>query len=318
MLSALVKQCHSFPTNATLLVVGGGYTGQHIAALTRALNGTALCTRRDRNKAGADLIFDSSSKTLVSPKLFEGVTHLLSCIPPDRNGEDPVLTALGPQLNGKSLQWVGYLSTTGVYGDRNGAWVKETDQPQPKNARSQSRLNCEQAWLSQNLPVQIIRLPGIYGPGRCALDVIVSGKCRMIKKTNQVFSRVHIDDIAGAVLHLIHRSALGEQPSVVNVADDQPSSSTDQLYFAASLIGAKLPPEQNFDSAATDMSPMAISFWQENRRVSNQLLCKQLGYRLLHPNYQFGLRDILALSNRQGSHITSLSEQAGHYLDHKE
>ncbi|MFL0769298.1 MAG: SDR family oxidoreductase [Prochlorococcus sp.] len=308
MLINLVKRCQSLPPNATLLVLGGGYTGQHVAALTRALGNPALCTRRNQDQPGADLIFDSSANLLPAPQLLKDVSHVLSCIPPDQNGQDPVLTSLGPQLRTLPLQWVGYLSTTGVYGDRNGEWVKETDPPQPKVERSKRRLQCEQAWLASELPVQILRLPGIYGPGRSALDVVKSGKCRMIHKPEQVFSRVHIDDIAGAVLHLIHLAAKGQQPAVVNVADDLPSPSTEQLRFAAELIGAELPAEESFDTAAAAMSAMSLSFWQENRRVSNQLLCRTLGYQLMHANYSAGLRDIVNLWALKGSITTSASE----------
>ena len=308
MLSNLVKRCRSLPSGAKLLVLGGGYTGQHVAALARALGNKALCTRRNQGHPGADLVFNSAADLLPSPQQLKGVSHVLSCIPPDRTGQDPVLTSLGQQLRTLPLQWVGYLSTTGVYGHRNGEWVKETDQPQPRVERSMRRLQCEQNWLSSGLPVQILRLPGIYGPGRSALDVVRSGKCRMIHKPEQVFSRVHIDDIAGAVLHLIHLAAAGLQPAVVNVADNLPSPSTDQLRFAAELLGASLPPEENFAEAAAEMSPMSLSFWQENRRVSNQLLCQELEYQLMHPNYRAGLRDIVEVGALKVSSIDSPSE----------
>ena len=141
-----------------------------------------------------------------------------------------------------------------------------------------------------------MRLPGIYGPGRSALENIKKGNPKLIDKPGQVFSRIHVDDIAGAACHLMALAAKGERPSIINVADDVPSSNIEVLRYAASLIGASLPPVEQFAIAASQMSPMALSFWQENRRVSNQRLCKELGYSLLHPDYQSGLKDCLIKS----------------------
>ncbi len=221
------------------------------------------------------------------------MTHLLSCIPPEANGSDPVLTSLRKELENMPLKWVGYLSTTGVYGDCKGDWVKESDFPKPKLARSKRRLACEKAWQDSGLPIQIMRLPGIYGPGRSALENIKNGRTQMIIKPGQVFSRIHVDDIAGAIFHLINLAAKGQRPSIVNVADNVPSTNLDVMRYAASLLGASLPPVEQFDIAAKTMSPMALSFWQENRRVSNQMLCNQLGYSLIHADYRSGLRDCL-------------------------
>ncbi|MEC9027953.1 MAG: SDR family NAD(P)-dependent oxidoreductase, partial [Cyanobacteriota bacterium] len=153
------------------------------------------------------------------------------------------------------------------------------------------RLACEEAWQASGLPLQILRLPGIYGPGRSVLKSVNTGQSRMIHKPNQVFSRIHVDDIAGAILHLIQCAADGQRPIVINVTDDMPTAYTDVLGFAAQLLGKSLPEIEPFAVAAAQMNPMALSFWQENRRVSNQLLCRELGYSLMHPNYQSGLRD---------------------------
>ena len=291
MLTELVKWSPPLPTGSKLLVLGGGFSGQHVVALARALGSTAICSRRDINSPGADIAFDSATKLLPATKVLEGVTHLLSCIPPAADGKDPVLTCLGDQLKALPLQWVGYLSTTGVYGDRQGRWVTEIDHPQPQQARSKRRLACEEAWQASGLPLQILRLPGIYGPGRSVLKSVNTGQSRMIHKPNQVFSRIHVDDIAGAILHLIQCAADGQRPIVINVTDDLPTAYTDVLGFAAQLLGKSLPEIEPFAVAAAQMNPMALSFWQENRRVSNQLLCRELGYSLMHPNYQSGLRD---------------------------
>ncbi len=297
MLSEVVKQCKPLPPNSKLIVLGGGFSGQHVAALAKALGSNALCSRRSINSFGADFAFDSATKQLPPSQVIGDATHLLSCIPPSDNGEDPVLTSLKDQLKEMPLEWVGYLSTTGVYGDCKGKWVKEDDPVKPKQARSKRRLACEQAWQASGLPVQILRLPGIYGPGRSALQSIKKNSSKMISKPGQVFSRIHIDDIAGATFHLIELARNGLKPPIINVADDMPTTNVEVLTYAASLLGNSLPPIESFEIASRKMSPMALSFWKENRRVSNQMLCKELGYSLIHPNYQSGLEDCLKYCN---------------------
>ncbi len=297
MLKELVKRSRPLPSGSKLLIMGGGFSGQHFAALMRSLGNEVLCTRRDNQKPGADLIFNSSTNQILPETAFEGVTHVLSCIPPSPKGEDPVLIHLQNQLKQLKLKWVGYLSTTGVYGDSGGSWVKESDTPKPQQERSKRRLSCEIAWQLSGLPVQIIRLPGIYGPGRSALESIKSGKCKLIDKPGQVFSRIHVDDIAGATLHIIHQASKGWSPQIINVADDKPISNKDVLLYAAKLLAISNPPLQPFKIAAKTMSPMALSFWEENRRVSNELLCQTLGYKLMHPDFKVGLEDCLLQDN---------------------
>ena len=291
MLKDLVNRCKPLPCDSKLLILGGGFSGQHIAALARHFGTNVICTRRKIDSKGSDCVFDSVSQILPSQKALNKVTHLLSCIPPDLNGEDPTLTSLKSQLNDMPLQWVGYLSTTGVYGDFQGKWVKETDTPNPQQPRSKRRLACERSWEASGLPIQILRLPGIYGPGRSAIENIKTGRNTMTDKPGQVFSRIHIDDIAGAILHLINLATDGRRPKIVNLADNLPSSNIEVMRYAASLMGNSLPPIEPFDIAAERMTPMALSFWQENRRVSNQMLCNELGYSLLHPDYKSGLND---------------------------
>ena len=296
MIKDLVNQVKPLPSNSKLLILGAGFSGQHIAALGRELGTNVICTRRSKEKPGADCVFDSTTQTIPSVSVLQNVTHLLSCIPPDSDGQDPVLFSLEKQIADMPLKWVGYLSTTGVYGDYEGKWVDESDVPKPGLLRSKRRLTCEKAWQNSGFPVQILRLPGIYGPGRSALETIKTGNVRMVDKPGQVFSRIHVDDIAGAAFHLINLAERGEQPNIVNVTDNLPSPNIEVMQFAASLLGASLPPLETFEKAAKNMSPMALSFWQENRRVSNQILCKKLGYSLIHPNYQSGLRDCLSQS----------------------
>ncbi len=291
MLKDFVNQCEPLPNNSKLLVLGGGFSGQHIAALGRKLGNHVICSRRKIDSSGADCVFDSAIQKLPSDDELSAVTHVLSCIPPDSNGKDPVLQSLKNQLKKMPLKWVGYLSTTGVYGDCEGNWVTESDPPKPQLRRSQIRLECEKAWQRSGLPIQILRLPGIYGPGRSAIDTIKAGRTKLVDKPGQVFSRIHIDDIAGATFHLIHLANKGKRPKIVNLADNLPSSNIEVMLFAASLMKASLPPIEPFQIAAKKMSPMALSFWQENRRVSNQMLCNELHYSLVHPNYQAGLRD---------------------------
>ncbi len=293
MLKEIVKRSSSLPSNAKMLIFGCGFTGRHIAAAGKALGANVLCTRRQSHKEYADIVFDSEMQIHPSNQDLSTVSHLLSCIPPDKNGEDPLLKALGKQIESMPLQWAGYLSTTGVYGDCAGNWVTEANPPNPGQARSKRRLACENAWRSLDIPLQILRLPGIYGPGRSALDSIKKGQIKMVDKPGQMFSRVHIDDIAGAIFHLIKLSEQGERPSIINIADNLPTTNIEVLEFAASLLGNELPPLEPFEIAASKMSPMALSFWQENRKVSNQMLCQSMGYSLIHPNYQSGLRDCL-------------------------
>ena len=290
MIEDIVKQLDPLPPKSKLIIFGGGYSGQKIASVGRNLGVKVLCSRRTSGSEGADFIFNSEKE--LSNEIFEGATHVLSCIPPLLNGEDPVLSKLKKQLlNLKNLKWVGYLSTTGIYGDTKGEWVNENTSPKPQQERSIRRLSCEKQWLDTKLPVQILRLPGIYGPGRSAFENLLNGTTKMIDKPGQVFSRIHVDDIAGAVLFLINLYALGKNPSVVNVADDLPTNNLEVLDYAAKLAKKSLPSKVPFDIAQHTMSPMALSFWQENRKVDNNLLRKKLGYSLIYPDFKSGLRN---------------------------
>ena len=293
MLNELVNRSRALPASAKVLILGGGYSGRILAALLRRLGNTVLCTRRDQSRPDADLLFDSDRDLLPQPDALQGITHLLSTIPPSPEGQDPALHCLRSQLESMPLQWVGYLSTTGVYGDTQGNWVRETDPARPGQARSRRRLDCEAAWRDSGLPIQILRLPGIYGPGRSVLNTVQEGRARRIDKTGQVFCRVHVEDIAGACLHLMHRSQEGLHPAIVNVVDDEPAASTELLDHACALLGRNAPETETFEQASLQMSAMARSFWSENRRVSNHLLRDGLGYDLLHPDYRVGLQDCL-------------------------
>ena len=290
MIQDIVKRLEPLPPKSKLIIFGGGFSGQRVASVGRHLGTKVLCSRRKENSQGADFIFNTEKE--VSNEIFEGATHVLSCIPPLSSGEDPVLRKLKTQLlNTKNLQWVGYLSTTGVYGDTKGEWVNENTSPNPKQERSIRRLSCEKQWLETKLPVQILRLPGIYGPGRSAFESLLAGTTKMVDKPGQIFSRVHVDDIAGAVLFLINLYSQGNSPSVVNVADNLPTNNLEVIAYAAKIAKKSLPSKVPYEIAKETMSPMALSFWQENRKVDNNLLCKKLGYSLIYPNFKSGLKN---------------------------
>ena len=280
-------------SKSKFLIFGGGFSGTYFAKSIRRLGCTALTSSRSINNDPHSFIFNSENNSIPEDSIFKGVTHILSCIPPDKNGNDPVLKVLKDKIKNLALQWVGYLSTTGVYGNTYGDWVSEQDQPNPFQERSQRRLNCEQEWISSNLPLQIFRLPGIYGPGRSTLEAIKTRKIKVIHKENQVFSRIHVADIANAIIYLIqNKNALDFHP-IINIADDEPCSQIDVITYGYKLLGLKMPKKILFEEAKKDLSPIAQSFWIENRRVSNKLLCEKLGYKLIYKNYQLGLNNCL-------------------------
>ena len=279
---------------ARVLVVGGGYSGERFARAAAARGAQVWLTRRQaRPVAEAEpaaqtlhwLHFDSGAAAI--PALPEQLSHVLITLPPDASGSDAALEHLLTPLRHQPLRWLGYLSTTGVYGDSQGAWVDEHSPTQPTLPRSQARLQCEQHWLGSGLPVQSFRLPAIYGPGRCPFEQLRNGQARLVHKPGQVFCRIHVDDIVGALLHAADQPE-GRRPSVINVSDDAPCPSSETLGYAAHLLGCKLPELRHFEAIAPEMSPMALSFWADNRRVSNRLLCSELGYRLRYPSYREG------------------------------
>jgi len=169
------------------LILGCGFTGSFFAKTVRQLGFTAMTSSRSKKKDPDSFVFNSESEVVPNKKIFDGVTHVLSCIPPDKNGNDPVLGSLKNKLKSLSLEWVGYLSTTGVYGNTKGDWVSEIDNPNPFQERSHKRLNCEKEWLESGLPVQIFRLPGIYGPGRSTFEAIKNKKFVLYLKKIKYF-----------------------------------------------------------------------------------------------------------------------------------
>ena len=280
------------------LIFGGGFSGDYFAKAIRKIGCVALTSSRSIRNDHNSFIFNSENDSIPEDSIFEGVTHILSCIPPDKNGKDPVLKRLRNKIKNLSLKWVGYLSTTGVYGNTYGDWVSEEDQPNPFQERSQRRLNCEKEWINSNLPIQIFRLPGIYGPGRSTLEAIKTRKIKVIDKENQVFSRIHVADITNAIIYLIQNKNNLDFHPIINIADDEPCSQIEVIKYGYKLLGLKMPKKILFEDAKKDLSPIAQSFWIENRRVSNKLLCDKLGYKLIYKNYQEGLNNCLSSINK--------------------
>ena len=273
------------------LILGCGFTGSFFAKTIRQFDCIALTSSRSKNRDPNSFVFNSEKNIIPDEEVFEGVTHILSCIPPDKKGNDPVLGSLKKKLQSLSLEWVGYLSTTGVYGNTKGDWVSEVDPPNPFQNRSHNRLNCEKEWIESNLPVQIFRLPGIYGPGRSTFEAIKNQRIRVITKKDQVFSRIHVADITSAIIYLLQNNNFIDFHQIINIADDEPCSQIEVIQYCYDLLALDMPKPISFEDAKKELSPIAQSFWIENRRVSNKLLCKTLGYELIYKNYKLGLKN---------------------------
>lgn len=275
----------------TLLSLGHGYSAQALAARLIPQGWQVIGTTRTAAKA------EAMRRAGVEPLLWPGddltdalaqATHLLCSIAPGDAG-DPVLAAHAAQIAAAPLQWVGYLSTTGVYGDHNGAWVDETTPLTPSTRRGHQRVLAETQWQALSLPLHIFRLAGIYGPGRGPFEKVRDGTARRIIKPGQMFSRIHVDDIAAVLEASIARPNPG---MVYNVCDDEPAPPEDVIGHAAELLSLPLPPE--VDYATAEMTPMARSFYAENKRVRNDRIRQDLGVVLRYPTYREGLAALLA------------------------
>jgi nucleoside-diphosphate-sugar epimerase len=275
-----------------VLILGCGYTGKRLAQWL-IQQGVAV---RVTNQSGSAIEgvnskvfpFQYGESTNPLPRqALDSITHVLTTIAPDNQGIDPVIACLMPELKMAKLHWFGYLSTTGVYGDTQGAWVDETSPLQPTNVRSQHRINIEATFLQSGLPAHIFRLPGIYGPSRNIFDRLRSGTAHHIHKPGHVFSRIHVDDI---VQTLWRSMGLPNPGSIYNVADDEPSEPSTLILAGAKLMGIAPPPAQSYES--TPLSPMAASFWSECRRVRNIKIKQELDVQLRYPTYREGLQAI--------------------------
>ena len=186
-----------------ILIFGAGFSGKQIAKEMRNSGFEAFTSSRSVKNDKWSFIYDSNNDDLPPDELFKDVSHVLSCMPPNTDGSDPLLSKLENKLLSLNLEWAGYLSTTGVYGNTFGEWVSEDDPVNPIQERSKRRLLCEERWMNTSLPAQIFRLPGIYGPGRSTIDSILKKNIKVIFKKDQVFSRVHVSDIANAITYLV-------------------------------------------------------------------------------------------------------------------
>ncbi len=289
---------------AHLLCFGMGYSAQVLAQCMTASQWTITGTSTTaegvdqlREQGFNGCLFDGSSGDDALGSALRSATHILSSVPPDARG-DPVLRAFAEQIAASpSISWIGYFSTIGVYGDAGGGWVSEDTPATPASERGRRRLRAETAWLDLGQrcgkSVMIFRLPGIYGPGRSAIDDLKAGTARRLIKPGQVFNRIHVADIAAAVAAAIERP---QRQRVFNVTDDEPGPPQDVVAYAADLLGLPVPPDLEF--ATADLSPMARSFYSESKRVSNARMKSELGVSLLYPTYREGLLGILRHGGR--------------------
>ncbi|MGA2894271.1 MAG: SDR family oxidoreductase [Xanthobacteraceae bacterium] len=281
--------CFGFGYCAEHFVAAFGRKFEHIVGTVRGAERAAILNAYDDGPLHA-LVFDGTHATAELDGAIAAADFALVSVPPGADG-DPILATCGDAFAGAiHLRSIVYLSTVGVYGDHAGAWVDEETPAKPDTGRSRERLAAEQAWQElgrrHGIAVAILRLAGIYGPGQNALEQIARGTARRLVKPGQFFNRIHVGDIAQAIDACIARNASG----LFNLADDEPTSPGDPIVFAAELMGRAPPPEIAFSDAAPSMSPMALSFWQDCRRVRNDKLKRDLGVELRYPTYREGLR----------------------------
>jgi nucleoside-diphosphate-sugar epimerase len=284
----------------SLFCIGFGYSAEALARRLAPLGwrtgGTARTpggVERLVAQGHHGVLFDGERPVDDMAAALAGVTHLLISAGPDGDGDPALRFHARDFVRAATIRWIGYLSTVGVYGDFDGAWVDEDTVPKPGSERTARRLKAEQDWLdfgaANGRTVQVFRLAGIYGPGRSAIDDMADGTARRIVKPGQIFNRIHVDDIAG----VLEAAASGAGVhSVYNVADGEPAPPQDVVAYAAALMGLAPPPEIPFADA--QLSPMGQSFYSESRRVRNRRLRDDLGVDLAYPSYREGLAAILA------------------------
>ena len=286
-----------------LFCFGMGFSARSLAARLAAKGWTVTGTSRSATGAGAvaaagyrALVFDGTAQ--LPAGALDGVSHVVVSAPPDAAG-DPVLRVCADDLiaHARDIGWLAYLSTTGVYGDRGGAWVTEDAPLTPNTERGHRRLAAETAWLAlleqHQLPVHIFRLAGIYGPGRNQLLSVLDGTAKRIVRQGQVFSRIHVEDIATVLEASIAKPHPGRAYSV---CDNEPCPPQDVVAYAAELLGQPAPPAIAFEDAT--LSPMARSFYADSKRVSNRRIREELGVRLAYPTYREGLAALLTSLRR--------------------
>lgn len=280
-----------------MLVFGHGYSAGYLTPLLTAAGWRVTGTTREDTArvaaAGAAPLLWPGQEDEVRAALARADAVLVSAAPTEEG--DPVLAAFAEDLRRAKLRWLGYLSTTGVYGDRQGGWVDEESELDGSGPRGQARVRAEAAWQAlakaHGLPLHIFRLAGIYGPGRGPFAKLRASTARRIVKPGQVFSRIHVEDIAQVLMASIEKP----QPiGIYNLCDDDPAPPQDVLEHAAHLLGLPVPPALPFEEAAPKMSPMARSFYADSKRVRNDRIKTELGVRLRYPDYRSGLAAVLA------------------------
>ena len=283
----------------TLLTLGHGYCAAALSQRLLAQGWQVIGTCRDAARAPAlaatgvtPLVWTAEQGCAGLEPAFAAATHVLLSASPVGGG-DPFLTACPAILQARPA-WVGYLSTTGVYGDTGGGWVDEDSPVNPARDRSGERVAAEQDWLQSGLPLHVFRLAGIYGPGRGPFQKLKDGTARRIIKPGQVFSRIHVDDIVTTLIASIQRPDPGR---IYNLCDDLPSAAEEVVDHAAALLGIDPPPAIPFDQAR--MPPLARSFYEECRRVRNDRIKAELGVQLAYPTYREGLAAILQAENEK-------------------
>ncbi|MEM9469044.1 MAG: SDR family oxidoreductase [Pseudomonadota bacterium] len=284
-----------------LFCFGYGYVCDYLGHALQEQGGWTLSgTTRDSEKRNVLLnrrirahIFDEEHPLADPTSILRDVTHVLVAAPPDAQGAPAFRMHAEDVLRMPNLEWFGYISTTGVYGDRNGGSVDEMSEVNPTNVRGQKRLTAERQWLSlwetYNLPVHIFRLSGIYGPGRSALDTVRVGVPRRIDKPGHKFNRIHVEDIVQAIIQSFEQPNPG---AAYNLADDQPAPSHEVISYACELLDMPVPPLIPFSEA--DVSPMVNSFYKDNKIVLNNRIKEELGVNLKYPDYKSGLDGCLA------------------------
>ncbi|MCW9046222.1 MAG: SDR family oxidoreductase [Alphaproteobacteria bacterium] len=293
--------------NKHLFIFGLGYSARFLAksAMEQGwkVSGTCQSAEKKAELEADDIgafVFDRQNPFEDTLGILSSVTHILCSVPPDKQGE-PIVDLIGEQLSSlKNLEWIGYLSTTGVYGDRQGALVDETAERRPSSDRSQRRMEAEDKWFTlhnqKNLPVHIFRLPGIYGPGYSTFDRLKEGKAKHINRPGHNFSRIHVDDIAQTLWASMNKPNPGR---VYNLSDDEAAPPSDLITFACNLLCIEPPTEISWEDARQSMSPMALSFWQDNRRIDNSRIKEELGIKLKYPDYRIGLTAIFETTENQ-------------------
>jgi len=294
-------------TTKKLFCFGYGYTCDYLGyelkntkkSKSFPMSWTLAGTTRDAEKKqelaarGVKPYLFDFNKPIPDPLyMLRDVTHILISTPPSDDGDTSFLMHAQDLLKLPNLEWVGYLSTTGAYGDHNGGWVDETTEPRPSTKRGSRRYRAEEQWLSMyehhDMPVHIFRLAGIYGPGRSALDSVRAGIVRRLDKPSHAFSRVHVDDIVQVLIASMLNPAPGE---IYNVCDDAPAPSHEVIDHACNLLGIKSPPLQSIDEVY--LAPMTMSFYAETKRVRNDKIKKALGITLKYSDYKQGLQGCL-------------------------